>query len=158
MEENIPQEKLDERETFWIAFYDTYNSGYNSTLGGTYYGGLNKWQQEHPEEARKNALNGLEGFRRWCKENPEEWMKIHDANSSIGRAKTVEMKRRPCECIELHRQFKSLRDAERWSKTSENPNKRVCGHSHIAEVCKGLKKTCGGYHWKYISKNRDKEE
>lgn len=32
--EEVPNEKLDEREKYWIEFYDTYFNGYNSTLGG----------------------------------------------------------------------------------------------------------------------------
>ena len=34
LEENVPKESLDEREKYWIAYYDTYNHGYNQTLGG----------------------------------------------------------------------------------------------------------------------------
>ena len=32
--EECPVEKLDEREIYWIAYYDSYNNGYNSTIGG----------------------------------------------------------------------------------------------------------------------------
>ena len=32
--EEVPNENLDEREKYWIAFYDSYFDGYNSTLGG----------------------------------------------------------------------------------------------------------------------------
>ena len=32
--EEIPNEQLDEREKYWIEYYDTYFNGYNSTLGG----------------------------------------------------------------------------------------------------------------------------
>lgn len=34
LEENIPIEKLNEREQYWIQFFDSYQNGYNSTLGG----------------------------------------------------------------------------------------------------------------------------
>ncbi|MDE6409407.1 MAG: hypothetical protein K2K81_04065 [Muribaculaceae bacterium] len=34
LEENIAFSKLDERERYWIAFYDTYYHGYNQTVGG----------------------------------------------------------------------------------------------------------------------------
>jgi len=33
IEECLPQ-NLDERERYWIDFYDTYKHGYNETLGG----------------------------------------------------------------------------------------------------------------------------
>lgn len=32
--EIIPNEQLDEREKYWIDYYDSYFNGYNSTLGG----------------------------------------------------------------------------------------------------------------------------
>lgn len=32
--EEVPVETLNEREKYWIDFYDSYNTGYNLTLGG----------------------------------------------------------------------------------------------------------------------------
>lgn len=32
--ERLKPDKLNEREIYWIAYYDTYNNGYNETLGG----------------------------------------------------------------------------------------------------------------------------
>ena len=32
--EECPDELLNEREKFWIAFYDSYENGYNATKGG----------------------------------------------------------------------------------------------------------------------------
>lgn len=32
--EKIPREELNEREIYWIKYYDSYNNGYNLTLGG----------------------------------------------------------------------------------------------------------------------------
>ena len=32
--EKVPNDKLDEREKYWIEYYDSYFNGYNSTLGG----------------------------------------------------------------------------------------------------------------------------
>lgn len=36
LEENVPLDKLDEREKYWIKYYDTYWHGYNQTIGGTW--------------------------------------------------------------------------------------------------------------------------
>ena len=52
-------------------------------------------------------------------------------------------------CIELHLIFESLSAAEEWSKSLDNPNGKTAAHQHISKVCRGLRKTCGGYHWKY---------
>ena len=32
--EEVETSKLDEREVYWISYYDSYNNGYNCTLGG----------------------------------------------------------------------------------------------------------------------------
>ena len=39
--EECPQDKLDEREIYWIDFYDSYNNGYNRTIGGSSLRGKN---------------------------------------------------------------------------------------------------------------------
>ena len=36
LEENVPLEQLDDREKYWIKYYDTYWNGYNQTIGGTF--------------------------------------------------------------------------------------------------------------------------
>lgn len=36
LEDNVPLEKLDEREKYWINYYNTYWEGYNQSTGGTY--------------------------------------------------------------------------------------------------------------------------
>ena len=35
--EECPEELLDEREEYWISYYDSYKNGYNSTYGGKNY-------------------------------------------------------------------------------------------------------------------------
>ena len=32
--ENVENNMLDEREKYWIKYYNSYNNGYNSTIGG----------------------------------------------------------------------------------------------------------------------------
>lgn len=49
IEYDVPEDKLDEREIFWIKFFDSYNNGYNLTPGGD---GMPKGYK-HSEETRK---------------------------------------------------------------------------------------------------------
>ena len=35
LEENVKKEELNEKEKYWIAFYDTYFNGYNQSTGGS---------------------------------------------------------------------------------------------------------------------------
>lgn len=53
--EECPVEKLDEREIFWIAKYDSFKKGYNATLGGQ-AGGIYIWTDSQYEEI-KNLYN-----------------------------------------------------------------------------------------------------
>ena len=48
IEYDVPEDKLDEREMFWISFFDSYRNGYNLTEGGNTTRGY-----KHTEETRK---------------------------------------------------------------------------------------------------------
>lgn len=92
------EHELDEKEKFWINYYDAFNSDqfYNLSEGGQNGDGwqaahrwfkshpedakqiylnnlnkLNKWRQEHPEEVKNNINKMLEGNKKWREENPE---------------------------------------------------------------------------------------
>lgn len=47
IEDNIPKNLMSEREKYWIKYYDTFNNGYNSTIGGE---GGNTYANKTPEE------------------------------------------------------------------------------------------------------------
>jgi group I intron endonuclease len=53
----------------------------------------------------------------------------------------VAKKQKDILCVETNIKYDSLRDA--FKNTNIN-------FHHIAEVCKGQRKTAGGYHWKYV--------
>lgn len=51
-------EELKEKEKYWIEKYDSYNNGYNSTLGGDGGGMLNK---KHSNKTKQNLSNKMKG-------------------------------------------------------------------------------------------------
>lgn len=65
VEKDIKEEQLNDREIYWISFYDSFNNGYNSTIGG---GGGNTYAKRTEEQmketkakiskANKGCLNG----------------------------------------------------------------------------------------------------
>ena len=140
------QELLDEREKYWIAFYDTYNSGYNSTLGGDNASSLVNWIKTHKEEHRNNALKSLKVANAYWEEHPKERLE-HILTVQKISAEKISKKVR---CIELDIIFSSISEAEKWSMTDKNPNGQKCSHQHISKVCSGQRHTCGGYHWTYV--------
>lgn len=50
LEDNIPKDKMSEREIYWIEYYDSFNNGYNSTTGGE---GGNTYSKKSEEELNK---------------------------------------------------------------------------------------------------------
>lgn len=58
--EECPVDKLDEREIYWISELDTYNNGYNMTLGGeghNLYLDPKEREQKKKEAARRSGKN-----------------------------------------------------------------------------------------------------
>lgn len=144
--EECADEKMNEREIYWIAYYDTYYNGYNMTKGGDNAESLVKWIKDNPDLAKQNALNGLKYANQYNENHREEHLK----QLASVRQKGINAVKRKVRCIEKDLIFNSIADAERWSTSSENNNGKKASHQHIAHVCKGHRKTCGGYHWEYI--------
>lgn len=77
--EECPKEKLDERERYWIQYYDSYNNGYNNTPGGVSLRG-----SEHPRalldendvweirEMYKNHISRRDVFKKFKNKISEE--------------------------------------------------------------------------------------
>ena len=56
IEYDVPEDKLDEREIFWIKFFDSYHNGYNLTEGGNATRGY-----RHSEEAKLKISERMKG-------------------------------------------------------------------------------------------------
>lgn len=144
--EECEDDKLNEREIFWIDYYDTYNNGYNETSGGDNAESLDNWRKNHPEEFKNCCLKNLEKAQAYHKVHREKNLQ----QLASVRQKGIDKTKRKVLCIELNKLFDSLADAERWSLTKDNPNGKRVTHQGIGRVCRGLRKTCGGYTWKYV--------
>lgn len=161
-------EQLDEKEIYYIDLYKTTNRdcGYNlksgGQLSGSYYTEEIKdkisksikesYQNSNLREIRKNnALN------QWL--NPEIKEKIIGSNNGMyGRKHTEESKLKisnakkgqrafnrnitPVLCMELNKQFDDATTAGKELSLDS---------SAILKVCKGERKTCGGYHWEFLN-------
>lgn len=145
--EKCSHEEAVEREKYWIEFYNTYKYGYNATLGGDgrsyidynkildLYDNTRKTQKEIAKICDchcDTVANIVEQYR-----NNIDW-------SERSRYKIS----KPVQCIETGQIFPSMTEAARWLAETKNMSLKVYGH--IGQVCKGRRKTCGGYHWRYI--------
>lgn len=70
IEYNVPEDKLDEREMFWISFFDSYRNGYNLTEGGNTTRGY-----KYSDEAKQKISESHKGEKNpyYGRQHSEEW-------------------------------------------------------------------------------------
>ena len=158
--------QLNDRERFYIEKYNTLDRdyGYNLKEGGQDYNHFTdeikmkmkeaiKASYDDPERRKIQKENAL---KQWA--NPETKKKIMGENNGMyGRHHSEESKRKmsekkkgtiswrrdrtPVICIELNKVFQDATAAG---------NEMSLDGSCILKVCKGNRRTCGGYHWEFI--------
>lgn len=159
---------LDDREIYWINFYNTISrdNGYNLKSGGQNGGSiLSEYSKEKLRESIKNSYNNsnlreirsFNALAQW--NNPKIKEKITGENNGMyGRHHTDEVKKKiselnkgkpshrrnktPVFCIELNKKFLDATTAATELSIDS------CG---ILKVCRKERKTCGGYHWEFIT-------
>lgn len=144
-ETDVPEE----REKYWIKFFGTYENGYNATRGG----------DGKPRIDYDLVIAEYEKCES-CKEVAE---RLHiDAGqvSTILKEKGIHLRTRPrgkkvnmySLDEELIQTFDSLGDSARFlieTKNLSSTNERGIV-SHISEACRGKRKTCYEYIWRYV--------
>lgn len=138
--EECPIENLDEREMFWIAYYDSFNNGYNNTVGGSGARGMTAWNKgiklsdEYKfklSEAHKN-LQHTEAQKRKISE------KLSGKNNPhYGKVGFSSSRGRIIYCITLDRFFGSAEDAAR---TLANEGTAKPDAHSILNCCKNIPK------------------
>ena len=154
---------IDDKEIYWINYYNTYNgNGYNCTGGGE--GGIKPIPESEILEIAKRYQQG-ERLDKLCKEYHHRYPKVRDALVMAGiEIKTQagpDTQKRPVAAInpktqEVEQIFESITAA---GKALHKPGTKPSGVSgHISEVI-GKKNIRYGYQWKYwdIENNTFKE-
>ena len=136
--------ELNERERYWIGFFGSFKNGYNAILGGdgrpyVDYDLIYKLYQETKNVKKVKELTG---------HDTETISKILDSfgitqkqrklNANISISKPVA--KYDLKTGEILRIYVSAIEAEK-----EHGNTK-----HINDVCKGKRKSCKGFGWKYI--------
>lgn len=158
--------ELNEKEKYWIAYYDSVNCGYNCTYGGDGVVATDEVKRKislantgrklSKESRRKLSIKKRDLYKdknnhpRYGKKlNEEQRKRLSEAH--IGFVMKEETKRKISEAegkkvinIDTGKVFNSILEAKKYYRLKGN---------HIGEVCKGKRKTCGGYHWKYYYEN-----
>lgn len=155
--EEVSVEQSSEREIYWISFYNSFKEGYNATLGGdgtTYlnyklilklFDTTDKSKEEIAKECNccvdsvKNIVEQYRGSVNW----KERYCKRQLPNCLGVCGKSVR-------CIETNQIFHSSNAASNWLVENGKIKSQKYGRNKIPEVCRGQRKTVGGYHWEYV--------
>lgn len=145
-------EELNEKEIYWISKYNSIvPNGYNQCIGGgntcgfhhreeskkkmsisksKIYTGKNNpfYGKKHSDESKQKMSSQRKGLLHLDKEQIDKLRASHH---------TVCVKN-----VETGEVFKSIKDAS---------EKYAVQSTHITRVCKGRRKTAGGYHWEYVN-------
>ena len=157
--ETCSVEELDELEQYYIDRYEAYSDGYNHTIGGGGTRGY-KHSDEFKEQLRQRMIGSNNPmYGRTGPLNPTFGMdRSGEKGSMYGRhhTDTANEKNRqahlgrknanskPVICVETNEFFWSMGEAKRATG---------CDDTTITRCCRGIKKTCGGYHWRYATES-----
>lgn len=143
--EECSPEVVNEREKYWIEYYGSFKYGYNATTGGDgkQYIDYNLICSLYKENQSIEKVSSLTKVDRGT---IRKILKNYDIDTlSGGEQAVLRSRKKPVakcdkttgEIIEI---YPSVADAERDNKNSQ----------HIGDVCRGKRKTCQGFKWKYI--------
>ena len=143
-------DKLDEREKYYIALYDTMNNGYNSNEGGEGNVGL----KQNEETRRKISLSQIgEKNNNYGKPRPlEVRRKISEGNK--GRILSDEQRLKLSKAhdnvkIAVSQYTKEGVYIASYDSSLEAQRKTGVHNSHIVLCCKGERKSAGGFKWAF---------
>lgn len=173
--EYCDENELDDKEIYWIAYYDTYRNGFNANEGGNGNRGYQK-----SEETKRKLTESLkiswaaaddrrkEFSERMTGENNPMYGKTGILSPAYGKdhsGKNGGMygKHHSDDAKELNRQAHlgaknknskpvvCIETGEIFASQGEAGRMKYCDSSTINKCCRGVKKTAGGYSWRYAT-------
>lgn len=156
--EECSAEEASDKEKYWIKYFNSYEAGYNATLGGdgkaylnykkilSLYDNTLKSQKEIANEC-SCSIDSVQNIVNQYRENVDwegRFSKRHIPNS-LGIAG------KPVRCIENNMCFESATKAARWLVENNYIKSVNYGRNKIPIVCRKEenRKTVGGFHWEY---------
>lgn len=166
-------EALDDREKYWISYYNSFEDGFNLTDGGSNNRVYKRtaWHKQHLSECAKRRWTAERRASQSAKmsgENNPMFGKTGESNPAYGRCLCGELspsygKHHSEESNEKNRQA-HLGANNKMSKPvvceetqvifdsqGEAGREMYCDSSTINKCCRGVKKSAGGYHWRYAT-------
>ena len=155
--EEVDNDKLNEREIYWISYYNSYKQGYNSTTGGDLPPRndieiicleTNIVYPSCAEAGRQTNINKVhiaecvrgEKFR--VSAGGYHWMSLEDYNKfgPIFKQTENELNSKSVKCIETGIVYNSILEASKATGVSRQT---------IHRCCEGITKNPKKYHWRY---------
>lgn len=171
--EYCDEDELDNKEIYWIAYYDTYKNGFNANEGGRGNRGYKRTEETRKKssESLKKAWAASDNRRKEFSErmtgdkNPM-YGKTGALNPAYGEDHSGEKggmcgKHHTEEAKELNRQAHlgaknknskpvvCIETNEVFASQGEASRAKHCDSSTINKCCRLIKQTAGGYHWRY---------
>ena len=146
----------EQREQYWINFYNSYKEGYNATLGGDGKSYINQeqivqlWKDglfcQQIAEATGHNASWISTILQQNGVNQEE---IHKRGIDAHKRAVIQLNKSDRQVIA---QFNSIKEAAQEIINQGLSNCKISTAStHIGEVCKGKRKTFAGFAWEYLS-------
>lgn len=134
----------EEREIYWIETLQSFQYGYNATLGGDGkpYADYDLIYTLYNQKISQEKISTLTGYDQRTIERALDSFNItHEQRREQYIQKLYKkVARIDKDTDEILEVFSSISEA----------NKKYRGNNHISAVCKGQRKTAGGFKWKYI--------
>lgn len=135
----------EEREIYWIEKMRSFKYGYNATCGGDgkkyidYDLVISTYRKTLNQKTTSELLNiHVQTVRKIIKENiPNEVLTSEDASKKFLSRSVAKIDPKTGAVLAI---YSSVGEAERENNISK----------HIGAVCKGKRKTAGGFKWEYI--------
>ena len=144
--EEVSEIVVNDREIYWIEYYDTYKSGYNATKGGDGKSYINRQEvidcylkvQSAKEVSRLLSIHE-QSVRNILKENKITLKTKGDVSKAYFSKRVAKIDKTSGAVIQI---YPSIKDA---FKDTENSS-----FSHISAVCNKTRKTAYGFKWEFI--------
>lgn len=146
VEECIPEE-INDKEIYWIVYYDSYHNGYNATRGGdgrSYvdYDLICKLFTEGKTNKEIHDITGYDGS------TIVKTLRNNGISDKERKQRGIDSQKIPVAMIdkntdEVLKVFPSMSEAAKYVNEQNT--------SHIAAVCKGKRRTVKGYKWQYAN-------
>lgn len=144
-------DELNQKEIYWISYYKSFGeNGYNMCEGGGNTTGYHHTQAaKHIMSVAKKQTYIGKGNPFYGKHHSEE-SKQKMSESRKGRVINEEWRKHLSETSPKKVKVHNIETGEIFNSIKEAAEKYNIIPTHITRVCRGKRKTTGGFHWEYV--------